>query len=137
RSKIARAFQQALKNVRVETHHGARNVEITKIYIPPRLRIRESEHSKQTVKAALSGMDEKSAGGPVPGELFGASTGTKRDVLLFRYLEFKHGFKRAVVLGDPGGGKSTLCQRVCYDLAKDSALVLQYGSRPQISGQDQ
>jgi hypothetical protein len=32
------------------------------------------------------------------------------------YAEFISGIRRAVVLGDPGGGKSTFTEKLCYDL---------------------
>lgn len=37
---------------------------------------------------------------------------------------FSHSFSRAVVLGNPGGGKSTLSKKLCYDIASaDSEIV--------------
>jgi predicted NACHT family NTPase len=40
------------------------------------------------------------------------------DSLLVEYKDFRQNFRRVVVLGDPGGGKSTLCQYLCYELSK-------------------
>ena len=41
------------------------------------------------------------------------------------------------MLGDPGGGKSTLCQQICYDLCKQTLFVLQHGERANVDPQIQ
>ncbi|CDX60014.1 hypothetical protein MPL3365_300021 [Mesorhizobium plurifarium] len=51
------------------------------------------------------------------------------------YSEFISSFKRSVVLGDPGGGKSTLCQSICYDLSKAHGLASKHSSRTDLSMQ--
>ncbi|WP_348626903.1 NACHT domain-containing protein [Mesorhizobium loti] len=38
-----------------------------------------------------------------------------------------------MVLGDPGGGKSTLCQSICYDLSRAHGLASKHSSRTDLA----
>jgi hypothetical protein len=46
------------------------------------------------------------------------------------YSDLKLSFSRVVILGDPGGGKSTICQNLCFDLAKQAASALASVNKP-------
>src|SRR5258708_11007511 len=46
------------------------------------------------------------------------------------YGDLKLSFSRVVILGDPGGGKSTICQNLCFDLAKQAAIALATDNKP-------
>ncbi|MGQ7387934.1 hypothetical protein ACTGWU_10670, partial [Streptococcus suis] len=46
------------------------------------------------------------------------------------YGDLKLSFSRVVILGDPGGGKSTICQNLCFDLAKQAAGALVAAHKP-------
>jgi predicted NACHT family NTPase len=126
--KVNRALATRYKDIRVETNRGARQVAIDRIYIPSKLRVMK-------IPQALE-------------EIISLETGGKRnrDRLAYKHPdeqmnritfgEFRSGFRRAIVLGDPGGGKSTLCQYLCYNLAKQSNLAHQYDSGDHGQGDD-
>jgi hypothetical protein len=114
--RVSKALSSKFRDVRVETNKGAKLLPIDKIYIPTRLRAR--------------------AGTQLVKEIIAADGGSKkaRDRFLevqvsnggISYNEFRVSFRRAVILGDPGGGKSTISQYLCYQLAKQYSLVAQY-----------
>ncbi|WP_430250779.1 NACHT domain-containing protein [Neorhizobium sp. DAR64860/K0K1] len=111
RLKIARGVEQSNRQVNVETTQGTRKVNVKKLVIPARLK-------------PLGSKDKI----PAPHR---DSVGEKQTTV--GYLPFRRSFDRAVILGDPGGGKSTLTQLLCYDLANQ--IVLQ-AANPQASGFD-
>lgn len=116
--KLSQGLQRAYKDIRIETNKGARPVEISKIFIPSKLCFRKP--SKLNVQpAAFEGRPD----------LYRTEAGR------LTFGELKFGFRRVVVLGDPGGGKSTLCQQVCYDFAKQSSFALQHGRRATVDPQ--
>ncbi|UPA23687.1 NACHT domain-containing protein [Shinella oryzae] len=109
--KIARGAEQSNKQVNVETTQGARKVNVKKLVIPARL-------------SPLGTKDKV----PAPHR---ESVSEKENTV--SYLPFRRSFDRAVILGDPGGGKSTLTQLLCYDLANQ--IVLEFAN-PGASGFD-
>jgi hypothetical protein len=120
--KANRALATRYKDVRVETNRGARPVAIERIYIPSKLRVKKEP---EQLREILS---------------LDPATRKNRDLILAQsdhsvgrvtYTEFRSGFRRAIVLGDPGGGKSTLCQYLCYQLAKHFNLAEQYNGDPE------
>jgi hypothetical protein len=124
------------KNVKVETIGGmARDVPISDIYVPPSLRLVGSQKAlkhmaeavPQDIVRALS--DEASV-------QYGRVDPVK-SLTEYTYSEIRDSFRRVVVLGDPGGGKSTLCQRVCFDLARASRLSSQFSGRNHVSLDEQ
>jgi hypothetical protein len=130
--KIAKGAQAALKNVRIETHRGAQNVEIAKIYIAPKVQYRNREALTKTIRSV--GLQD-STFSPSSSHLI-----ERRDqepAFLIPYADMKASFRRIVILGDPGGGKSTLCQRLCFDMARSATLALAGGSRKEIPAQEQ
>jgi hypothetical protein len=48
------------------------------------------------------------------------------------YQNFRSYFSRAIIVGDPGGGKSTLTQLLCYDLAYAIGLDSSHPGRNDI-----
>ncbi|WGM38169.1 NACHT domain-containing protein [Caulobacter sp. NIBR1757] len=139
-AKIAKGLQNSYKNVRVETNKGARNVDITRIYIPPKIRLRESQRNARHLEGVIKGI----APATISQQNISASLAVhvnpkeiENELSRVAFADLKASFSRIVVLGDPGGGKSTLCQRLCYDLAKNAFHALQYGDRPQIGQSEQ
>jgi ABC-type transport system involved in cytochrome bd biosynthesis fused ATPase/permease subunit len=64
------------------------------------------------------------------GDLFELQFSTTKDSLkTLTYGDLRLLFSRVVILGDPGGGKSTLCQHLCHDLARQAAASLQSEAR--------
>ena len=116
--KICKGLQIHYRTLRVETDSGAKPVDINKIYMPSRLRYMNS-FSAQIEMMNISKNREN-------GHYFFHGR-----VEQFPYSEFQSEFNRCVVLGDPGGGKSTLCQNLCYNLAKNSFLEIQHGAREE------
>ncbi|WP_312361257.1 hypothetical protein [Agrobacterium sp.] len=53
------------------------------------------------------------------------------------YITFRRNFDRTVILGDPGGGKSTLTQLLCYDLANLTILEEANPGRKDYDARDQ
>ena len=91
RLQIARAFEAGNRYVTVETLQGAKRYRIKQLAVPPRL---SSVADAVDIKKAKPNADQDAY---VP------------------YLQFKTTVNRAVILGDPGGGKSTLTQMLCFD----------------------
>lgn len=101
RVKIARGIEVANRQVNVETTQGTRRVPIKRLVIPARLnQVRERSQIPSAHREA-----------PL---IRSPSTS---------YLTFRRTFNRTVILGDPGGGKSTLTQQLCFDLAHQIVLA--------------
>ena len=92
RLRSAKAIEAAHRYVSVETLQGAKKFKLTSLAIPGRL-------------SELTDLQIQSARSP-------SSTAPS-----ISYLTFRKQFNRGVILGDPGGGKTTLTQLMCYDLA--------------------
>ncbi|WP_267382318.1 MULTISPECIES: NACHT domain-containing protein [unclassified Sphingomonas] len=129
--RVARGLQQSYKTLRIETNRGPRNVEINRIYVPSSLSFRE----KEAVDNRLTKLSKIFSQFDPHHRKAQAVTRHRleEDVKRFTYGEFADMFRRAVVLGDPGGGKSTLCQKFCYDMAKSFSLYLQFGAQSTTS----
>lgn len=132
--RISRGLQQSYKNVRVETNRGPREVDINKIYIPPQLSLRENPKNMKRLASYT-----KALGGHISSirSASGARYAYTESVRKLSYQDLSNTFRRVVILGDPGGGKSTLCQKLCYDMAKDTSLVLQFRNEPRIGKEKQ
>jgi hypothetical protein len=108
RIKIARSLENKYRYVSVETNRGARKFTINRLFIESRFG-----------KAALSSGDI-------------ASKNHKNWTLLdaeanyVSYSVFRTTFHRAIILGDPGGGKSTTVQNICFELSRALGLATQY-----------
>ena len=117
--KINRAMALRFRDIRVETNRGARQVSIDRIYIPSKLRVKKETKLLTEMIALDSGLRRI-----IERVQFEPSD---QHIARVSYNEFRSGFRRAIVLGDPGGGKSTLCQYLCYNLARQFNLAHHYG----------
>ncbi|MBC9033067.1 NACHT domain-containing protein [Sphingomonas sp. JC676] len=99
RLKLARSIEQMHKEISIETQRGLRRVNIKTVIISPRL------------------IDEQPAPAPVELEERG------RGDALVDVIRIS---STTVVLGDPGGGKSTLVQSLCFDMARAITLAASY-----------
>lgn len=100
RDRISRSVEVANRDLPVETSRGTKRIGISRLVIPARLQSTNSQS---------------------PAPALGGESITLRE---FRLLSH-----RGVVLGDPGGGKSTLTQLICYELAKGLTGGVQAKSR--------
>lgn len=132
--RISKGLQQSYKNVRVETNRGPREVDINKIYIAPQLSMRGTTKNKRKAASYMKALGSEHHRSR---NLVQLSYMMHDAVNKLSYAELSQSFRRVVVLGDPGGGKSTLCQKLCYDMAKDTSLVLQFRNEPRIGKEKQ
>lgn len=94
---------------KLQTKHGVirppfvdrtKLIEIEKIYVTPHLsRINDKNHEESDIYQHIP---------------FGLSDRSLRD-----YSQFLSQLQYAVILGNPGGGKSTLTHKICYDVSKN------------------
>lgn len=128
--KIARGLQSVTKQIRVETNKGPRSVDISKIYIPPKLKHRDTKKNSEVLAKATSAIRPKSkpAARSEPNEFDWRVD--PRVLQTISYGDLRFSFSRVVILGDPGGGKSTICQNLCFDLAKQAASALATVNKP-------
>ncbi len=122
--RIARGLQLSYKTVRVETNRGPREVEINRIYVPPKLSYRDGGVNGRRLETLLRAARRASTSST--DHQIRASYFHSGHLGTLNYGELTDTFRRVVVLGDPGGGKSTLCQKFCYDMAKNCALQMQF-----------
>lgn len=139
--KIARGLQQSYKDVRIETiRSGAKLVSLDKIYIPPRLSNKDLDRDRLREMAKAHPELEHALDDEMGINLLYVSRRRSftHQLQELRYPEFRSTFRRAVILGDPGGGKSTLCQKLCYDLTKNYTAAIQTdGSLDGVPSQSQ
>jgi len=134
--KIAKGLQSQYRTVRVETNKGPRSVEISRIYIPPKLSYRESQNSANRIASVLPLIARIPKAAPKAVQHDFASEQEARDGLTrVTYGDLRLSFSRVVVLGDPGGGKSTLCQFLCHDLTKQALASVQIEGGRQLNAQ--
>lgn len=135
-ARIARGLQNSYKYIRIETLKKPKDVDIDKIYIPPRLAMRATRRQRRRIDTYVKGLDHASMRELVAHAGQQGHTlrvGTSENMLSqLTYPELRSGFRRIVVLGDPGGGKSTLCQKLCSDLCKQAALGSQFKGAKQV-----
>lgn len=103
RHRLARAIEQSNKNINVETTQGTKKILISRLVIPARL-LQADETSPPAPHAPDNSINLTS---------------------------FRRSFQRAVILGDPGGGKSTLTQSLCHIHAKQISGEISNSSRPK------
>ena len=108
--RLTRALQLSYRSIRIETNKGPKLVPIMEIYTPARLIHRPSDLIDINVL--------------IPDTNGPEATVSRRSLQNVTYSEFRDTFSRALVLGDPGGGKSTLCQYICFEMARQSSLAL-------------
>ncbi|UCI17745.1 hypothetical protein FJ970_21895 [Mesorhizobium sp. B2-1-8] len=113
RIKVAKGIEAANRQVNVETTQGTKKILISKLVIAPR----------------LSPLTQK--------EILAAHRDAHHDrTHNISYINFRRTFSRVVILGDPGGGKSTLTQILCYDLATQIGLEASAPRHPSFDTRD-
>ncbi len=123
--KLIRAAVNEFKVIRVETSQGRKEVDINKIYIAPRLSFRDSDHVVQSRKIITESLERSQSNSSDYRSIDRARRSV--DQLAQVEIEDVSAAARVVVLGDPGGGKSTLLQSVCHTTATNSLKYLQEG----------
>ena len=118
-SKMTKILLGQYKTIRIETNKGAKLVDLQKVYIPSKVKYKSELLLAERLTALEQDGGKKDR--PILGDL-----SEKDDTGLLPYAELQRSLRRAVVLGDPGGGKSTLCQYLCYQLAKQYGFFEQY-----------
>ncbi|MCK1377699.1 NACHT domain-containing protein, partial [Bradyrhizobium sp. 24] len=108
RTRLARSLEVANRYLSVETVKGVKRCRIRQLVVPPRL----STSKKVEVKKANS---------------------QPRDSDYISYVTFKSSVRRAVILGDPGGGKSTLTQLLSFDNSNSILLESNYPGKTEPS----
>lgn len=96
RLRVAKAIETDNREIAVETDRGPKRHPITKLVVPARLR------PTDRVSPELPTARSKD---PTTG-----------------LIDFRRSFYRAAILGDPGGGKSTSIQYLCYSIARQVVL---------------
>ncbi len=114
RIKIAKGVENGNRQINVETTQGTRKVNILKLVIPARLNAVGSKADIPSPHRDYPYSKQQSTG----------------------YVPFRRAFNRAVILGDPGGGKSTLTQLLCYDLASQIGLESTTPRHPLFDSRD-
>ncbi|MEQ9241898.1 NACHT domain-containing protein [Roseovarius indicus] len=114
RLKTAKGIEQEHKQISVETTQGAKKVTIDKLVLPARLQLVSDEESF-----------------PSPHR---DSDNVHRPTTSF--LKFRREFKKAIILGDPGGGKTTLTQLLCFELSKSVRLQASNSNSKHFEPQD-
>lgn len=132
---LVSGLSSQFRTLKVETLSGvARDVDVTDIYVPPSLRLISNSRQLDTITESLPSPDAARLRRR-------RHIAPRRDIATqltsFSYSELKSSFNRVVILGDPGGGKSTLCQRICYDLTRSTQLALDHPGTNRISPEDQ
>lgn len=130
--KVARGLQNSYRTIRVETNKGARSVEITRMYVPSSLRYRDTPKNDLRLKAVEGLIKTRLSESTV---VLAGDDRARMDVGLVTYPDLKLQFRRAAILGDPGGGKSTLCQHLCFDLSKQAVAAMQVATPDKITAQ--
>lgn len=110
RLRVAKSIEAENRYLSIESLKGPKQVKLRTLAIPGRLIRLQDEH----VQAAK-----------VPN---GAPT--------MAYLPFRRALDKSVILGDPGGGKSTLTQLLSYDLANSIILDAANPGRRDIVSED-
>lgn len=121
RSKVCKQLETRYRYVTLETSKGQRKFSISKLFIEPRFeRLNYDE-------LAIPQSKKKSQYRPPEED----------DLFMVGYADFRNSFKRAVILGDPGGGKSTTVQNICFELSRSLELALEHPDRDGIDASRQ
>lgn len=123
--KLVRAAVNEFRIIRVETSQGRKDVDINKIYIAPRLSFRESDQVVRSTKLITDSIERNQTGISD----FRSIDRTRKSIEQLSNVDIDDvmAAARVVVLGDPGGGKSTLLQSVCHSTATKSLKFIQDG----------
>ena len=103
--KIARGLQSITKQIRVETNKGPRSVDISKVYIPPKLKHRDTKKNSAVLSKATSAIRPKSKQTNRSEHLELEWRVDPKVLQIISYADLKLSFSPVVILGEPGGGK--------------------------------
>lgn len=117
RAKIARSIETTHRFIPVETSQGIKRCQIKKLVVPARLKPIETDDTSIASMAKLTPYN---------------IVNRQRKDEYISYQHFRANIDRAVILGDPGGGKSTLTQLICYDLANMVNLQIAHPGKNHI-----
>ncbi|MGJ5206039.1 NACHT domain-containing protein [Bradyrhizobium sp. HKCCYLR20261] len=116
RLKLCKQIEAKHRYITVETTRGARKYSVSKLFIEPRFtRLNYDELSipKRTGKKSVN-------------------TESNQDAFEIGYGELRNTLRRTVILGDPGGGKSTTVQHICFEFARFVSLSIEHFERKGI-----
>jgi hypothetical protein len=120
--KIAKAVLSEHKINWVETHRGRKQVNLDKIYIPSRVKIlKDNASARELIEATLATARVH--------EAVRKNSSFEGDDSVIKYVDLQKHFRRIIVLGDPGGGKSTLLQSLCLFFSNQYMLAARYPAR--------
>jgi predicted ATPase len=127
--KLIRAAVSEFRTLRVETSQGRKDVDINKIYIAPRLTFRQIDVARPLIQSAVDALATESASEDQSLKAYHEKMEQKRleDQLQASSIGDMETLSRVLILGNPGGGKSTLLQSVCYRTATESLRQLNEG----------
>lgn len=111
RLALANSTEQANSKLPIETNEGPKKVSIKSLVVGARLR--------PTNPASPETPTARNPSEPA-----------------LHHIDFRRSVRRAVILGDPGGGKSTLTQLLCYSLAQQLVLESKTPLHPEIDSRD-
>ncbi|WP_394228055.1 NACHT domain-containing protein [Paracoccus marcusii] len=104
RLRVAKSIELAHKNITVETNAGAKKLALSKMVVPARLT--EVSDASEIPSPHRESFRNQPSGISV--------------------INFRRSFYNAVILGDPGGGKTTLTQHICHSLSQQ--IILEAGN---------
>ncbi|TGN49408.1 NACHT domain-containing protein [Paracoccus liaowanqingii] len=100
RLKVAKYIELTNKHLTVETNSGAKKFPLSRMVVPARL-------------TEISDPSDI----PLPHR-----ENSRQQVTGTNVISFRRSFYNAVILGDPGGGKTTLTQHICHALSQQIVL---------------
>ncbi|WP_161956852.1 NACHT domain-containing protein [Sphingosinithalassobacter portus] len=124
--RLLRAMANDTRFIRVETSQGRKEVEVSKIYIAPKLSLRNHEDIRPAIDEMLGIESSHSASVKVKRLLQADRTQVEQFANVS--IDEITGLHRVVVLGNPGGGKSTLLQAICHNLGSHSLKLINDGA---------
>jgi energy-coupling factor transporter ATP-binding protein EcfA2 len=128
--KVIKSTISDTKYLRVETSQGRKEIDISKIYIPPRLRVSKPDRIQAFIKDTPQKAIGKGAKGISPHYTAEIERQAMITNLTRSTIDDLETGRRIVVLGNPGGGKSTLLQSMCNKIAVKSSKLIQDGRDP-------
>lgn len=112
REDVCKALEAKYHYVPTETTRGTRRHSIRKLFIEPRF--------SRLDYNLLSGSNKENQNDTEVEE---------ESVIEITYAHLRSIFHRTVILGDPGGGKSTTIQNICYEFSKALSLAINFPDR--------
>lgn len=125
--KLLRSAVSEFRVIRVETSQGRKDVDIGKIYIPPRLEPRNVEQIRSSIKVFVDTIAKEHPDQRLDSFSHRSRRENLENSLSSVFISDIMELARVVVLGNPGGGKSTLLQSVCHTVASESLKFVSDG----------